>query len=242
MLGHTALTALTPLECGVPGNNFGIQKAAGVVRAHAPKADATYELALTVLFLDRLGDPNDNALIQACALKLVAGQTPSGGWSYRCPTLNSSKQHQLRTTLRHLNPMPELLLPRNELALAKLTVMDPKDLTRLRMSDAGPIERAVSRPGGGERSNDVARIKADDGKDLPRAKGDDKKGPSPLKGDDPGPLDLAMGKGGPPSGRSTARAAGPSSRLASSSSQRSARASASQRPHPGRSRRGTTSS
>jgi hypothetical protein len=88
-IGMAALPALTLLECGVPENDPAIQKAAAFVREGAPRTLNTYEIALSVLFLDRLGDPKDEALIRTLGLRLVAGQMPSGGWSYNCPVIDT---------------------------------------------------------------------------------------------------------------------------------------------------------
>jgi hypothetical protein len=85
-VGLSALPALTLLECGVPADDSHIQKAVRRVRAALPRLDSTYELALAVLFLDRLGDPEDAKWIRTCAVRLVVGQAPSGGWRYKCPS------------------------------------------------------------------------------------------------------------------------------------------------------------
>src|SRR4051812_23046516 len=54
--GYTALPALTLLECGVPADDPAVKKAALAIRKMGPRLDATYEIALVILFLDRLGD------------------------------------------------------------------------------------------------------------------------------------------------------------------------------------------
>src|SRR5205823_5281823 len=87
-LGYAALPGLTLLECGAAPADPAVQKAARFVRAKVrdPKlGHTTYQLSLAILFLDRLGDPTDKALIQTMALRLVAGQTSAGGWNYDCP-------------------------------------------------------------------------------------------------------------------------------------------------------------
>src|SRR5437879_5828793 len=55
-VGYAALPALTLLECGVPANDPGIQRAAAFVRQHAQNLDVTYEVALAILLLDRLNE------------------------------------------------------------------------------------------------------------------------------------------------------------------------------------------
>src|SRR5262249_47838361 len=73
--GMAALPGLTLLECGVPGSAPEIQKAAKFIRAKVPQLTKTYELALAILFLDRLSTPQDRQAIQTLALRLVAGQS-----------------------------------------------------------------------------------------------------------------------------------------------------------------------
>jgi hypothetical protein len=88
-LGMAALPALTLLECGVPPDDRAVQKAAAFVRFHAPGNNSTYEIALAILFLDRLGNKADEPLIRILGLRLIAGQRPSGGWSYECPVFDA---------------------------------------------------------------------------------------------------------------------------------------------------------
>ena len=104
LVGYTALPALTLLECGAPSDDASVQRAAFVVRQNALTLDRTYELSLAILFLDRLGDPRDRPLIQVFALRLIAGQSPTGGWTYKCPVLTQKDQQDLLTTLRQLEP------------------------------------------------------------------------------------------------------------------------------------------
>jgi hypothetical protein len=91
-LGFASLPALTLLECGVPPNEPVIQKAAALVRQQVMQPNNvydTYQRALALLFLDRLGDPRDEVLIQWLALCLIAGQHPTdGAWTYTCPMLD----------------------------------------------------------------------------------------------------------------------------------------------------------
>ncbi len=104
MGGYAALPGLTLLECGVSAIDASVLKAAYFVRVSAPKMDSTYELALSILFLDRVGDPRDRPLIQALALRLIAGQTTTGGWSYKCPILSGPVHKDLFALLKKLPP------------------------------------------------------------------------------------------------------------------------------------------
>jgi len=111
-VGYTALPGLTLLECGVPAKDDAVVRAANFVRGHAGKVEHTYDIALAILFLDRLGNPKDKALIQRLALRLVAGQGPTGGWGYKCPLLDTDTHKQLLTILGQLEP-PVLFNPMN---------------------------------------------------------------------------------------------------------------------------------
>lgn len=103
-IGLTALPALTLLECGVPADDARVQKAAQYVRKAVPNMIQTYELALIILFLDRLGDPEDEKRIQTCALRLVAGQSQTGGWTYHCPRLSPANETDLLLVMEQTRP------------------------------------------------------------------------------------------------------------------------------------------
>jgi hypothetical protein len=107
-IGYTALPALTLLECGASKLDPGVQRAAALVRQAAPTMDGTYELALSILFLDRLGEAADRALIRTFATRLIAGQTTTGGWGYRCPILTPADQKQLLLVLEQLQPQKHI--------------------------------------------------------------------------------------------------------------------------------------
>ncbi len=107
VVGYAALPGLTLLECGVPTSDPVVQQAAKFVRMAAPQIDKTYEIALSILFLDKLGEKQkDEPVIQMLALRLIAGQTATGGWSYKCPILTKEDSKLLLTTLKKLdNPI-----------------------------------------------------------------------------------------------------------------------------------------
>lgn len=103
-VGFASLPGLTLLECGLSGNDPLVQKAAVLVRQQAPQlanSYDTYQRALAVLFLDRLGAPQDEELIQYLALCLMAGQrADDGGWGYSCPNLDRKMTKELLQRLR----------------------------------------------------------------------------------------------------------------------------------------------
>jgi hypothetical protein len=99
-VAHASLGGLTLLECKVDAKDKVIQDAARCVRERIAKANWTYELSLAVLFLDRLGDPKDEALIQWTALRILAGQKSMGAWTYDCPDLAASEVQNLSSFLQ----------------------------------------------------------------------------------------------------------------------------------------------
>jgi hypothetical protein len=107
-VGMAALPGLTLLECGVPGTDPAVLKVASFIRARADSLRDTYDLALAILFLDRLGDAADEKLIRTFALRLTAGQLPSGGWTYTCPILTPQDEKLLLTALQVTRPRSPL--------------------------------------------------------------------------------------------------------------------------------------
>jgi hypothetical protein len=99
-IGLTALCGLTLLECGAPTDDEGIQKAAAAVRTAAVRTDQTYSIALCIMFLDRLGESVDVALIESMTVRLLAGQLHSGGWTYACPKPPPSEERRLTGLVR----------------------------------------------------------------------------------------------------------------------------------------------
>lgn len=105
-VANAALPALTLLECGVAKSDVKVQRAAAFVRQNSLDLDGTYELALGILFLNRLDEPRDKKLIQMLAMRLVAGQSATGGWGYKCPKIDPVVQRDLMKILAALNPRP----------------------------------------------------------------------------------------------------------------------------------------
>jgi hypothetical protein len=104
-IGYTALAGLTLIECGIPTTDKYVKAAASVVRQGAVRSDSPYELALSILFIERMGDTKDRPLIQLLATRLILGQTASGGWSYKVPTLaNPKSTDQILDALRKMTP------------------------------------------------------------------------------------------------------------------------------------------
>ncbi len=94
-LGATALAGLTLLECGVGADDRSVAAAAEAVRKAGPGLTHTYALALSILFLDRFGNPADLPLIESMAVRLLAGQQVDGGWGYSCPPISAEEVARL---------------------------------------------------------------------------------------------------------------------------------------------------
>jgi hypothetical protein len=152
-IGFTALPGLTLLECGVPASDPIIQQAAKFVRSKAATLDQTYELSLAILFLDRLGDPQDKKIIQTFALRLIAGQSATGGWGYKCPPLSNQVQMDLLTALRHLDPIAE-----DQPGLAGQIAKKPAEMGPIaRVPGAPPLEGMPAQPGSPSLSGGMSR-------------------------------------------------------------------------------------
>ncbi len=102
-VGLTALAGLTLLECNVPETDRAVQAAAKYVRENVIGdlgGHGTYQVALSTLFLCRLDDSKDRALIRSLALRLVASQKISGGWAYDSNSMSPEAEAYLLQMLQ----------------------------------------------------------------------------------------------------------------------------------------------
>jgi hypothetical protein len=99
-IGATALAGLTLLECGADKEDKAVLRAADTVRRASIDLRQTYSIALSLLFLDLLGDPEDEPLIKSLMARLLAGQdASSGGWDYGCPPPSEAEKQILQGKL-----------------------------------------------------------------------------------------------------------------------------------------------
>jgi hypothetical protein len=103
-VGYTAMAGLTLLECGVPVDDDQVKRAANFLRDRALGSGMTYEAALCILFLDRLGNRDDRPLIRSLGVRLVGGQTASWGWTYTCASPTHQQESDMLTALRSRQP------------------------------------------------------------------------------------------------------------------------------------------
>jgi hypothetical protein len=146
-IGATALAGLALLECKVPADDPAVVKAAAVVRQESVRLTHTYSISLTILFLDRLEDARDVPLIESLTVRLLAGQSGTGGWTYQCPPIAASEVRRLEGLLQRRN---ELKAGRGLPARGKRTV---RDLPREIQQQVAMINRAVAMPAPGDNSN-----------------------------------------------------------------------------------------
>jgi hypothetical protein len=133
-IGATALAALTLVECGAKTDDKNVRLAADAVRRASIPLTQTYSIALSILFLDRLGDPDDVALIESLVVRLLAAQNAEGGWSYNCPSISQAETRRLQGKLdarKDKEPAGEREAPKD--AERKRTVKDLPEEIKLQL-------------------------------------------------------------------------------------------------------------
>ncbi len=88
-VGITSLCAMALIENGMPVSDPAIDKAHRFVQKEMESEKGTYDIALAILFLSRVGDRDNRPKIRDLAARLVAGQTEEGGWGYTCPLVSA---------------------------------------------------------------------------------------------------------------------------------------------------------
>lgn len=94
--GITALCTLALIENGAATYDSVVDRGYRYIRKNTADEKNTYDIALGILVLARVGDRQDRPLIRTLGAKLLAGQTTSGGWSYTCPNIDSSVLQDLK--------------------------------------------------------------------------------------------------------------------------------------------------
>ena len=94
--GITALCTLALIENGVPISDPVVDKGYRHIKKQVGEVKNTYEVALSVLLLDRVGDRQDRPAIRLLGARLLAGQNRGGGWGYSCPQVDTSALADLK--------------------------------------------------------------------------------------------------------------------------------------------------
>ncbi|MBP3959279.1 hypothetical protein J8F10_28885 [Gemmata sp. G18] len=100
-VGPTCLTGLALLEAGTPIDDPAVKTITARVRDAAYTQNQTYQVALCLMYLDRLGDAADVPVIQMLAARLIVGQTAGGGWTYQtCGGVSAETATWLKNNLQ----------------------------------------------------------------------------------------------------------------------------------------------
>lgn len=99
--GAIALSGIALMEAGVPPDDPVIQNMAKIIRQAAVSQGQTYQIALDIIFLDKLGEDIDSILIQSLGARLIVGQNSAGGWSYGCPGIDDTEKQRLNGALQN---------------------------------------------------------------------------------------------------------------------------------------------
>jgi hypothetical protein len=148
------------LEAGVPPGDAVIRKVADFVRKTSIQDDSGYSICTSIMFLDRLGDPQDDPFIQALAVRLLAAQVrkgpgQEGGWAYYTHKPDKAEEQRLLECLKNRRETSAQSAPGagNE----KRKPLTPKDLPQEIIERIETIYRegkgADGLPGGGLADN-----------------------------------------------------------------------------------------
>jgi hypothetical protein len=150
-VGGTALAGLALLEAGVPPSDEAVRKAAAYVRRLSIQEAYQYNVSLAVMFLDRLGDPQDEPFIQALAIRLLSGQIrhgtgQAGGWAYYIRGPQPGEVERLTACLRTRKDPADQPKPAKE--AKEKTLQRPKAVPRELLAQIDAIYRAPKPVGG----------------------------------------------------------------------------------------------
>lgn len=101
-IGPTALAGLALLESGLTQDDPALAKAIAAIRKNAQTTTHTYSISLCLIFFDRLSQVEDIAIIESLAMRLLAGQSQSGGWGYNCPGPTNDELLRLQSNQKKL--------------------------------------------------------------------------------------------------------------------------------------------
>jgi hypothetical protein len=102
-VGISALCTVALIENGVDLTDPVVQDGYEFVKKKAKDQKNTYDLALIIVMLQRMGDRRDRPLIRTMAARLIAGQLDSGGWHYTCP----GAELDVEKVMKNAGPKPK---------------------------------------------------------------------------------------------------------------------------------------
>jgi hypothetical protein len=147
-LGPCALRGWTLLEGGLSAKDEVMKALADRVRVGVPETHATYDVALSLIFLDKLADPGDVPLIESLAVRLLRCQTLKGGWGYFTGLPNEKEQKRLNGLIE------DFRLRREKGEAIKLPLRTPKDVLKDLENQLNSIEGGPDpKYGAGDNSN-----------------------------------------------------------------------------------------
>jgi hypothetical protein len=132
-VGGAWLAGLALIESGLTPKDAVVAALARRAREAAISAPNTYQISLLIMFLDRIGEKDDEPLIQFLTLRLLSGQTADGSWSYLCDGLK-------------LDPVEERALYADLTRGAKLTTPDGPPPAKAPKKEARPRDDLDDKP------------------------------------------------------------------------------------------------
>ena len=142
-----ALRAWALLETGTPNNDGIVKKSAGYIRQELPEMNRVYDLALSLIFLDKLGDPADVPLIESLGVRLLAGQGNRGGWTYFVDMPNQGERTRLTQMVAEMEKL------RSQGLAIKIRPRTPQETTQDILRQLGAIQNVTGSVFGGDNSN-----------------------------------------------------------------------------------------
>ncbi|HUR53654.1 MAG TPA: hypothetical protein VMZ71_05965, partial [Gemmataceae bacterium] len=139
-IGSACLAGLALLESNTPFTEQSLKNIVAGVREASYSEHKTYQVALCLFFLDRLGEADDVPRIQMLGARLLTGQNANGGWGYDCCAEPTDQDKQ---RLRAMKPIPPA------------ASSDPKKPTGQLHPDIGPyLQSLAAAARGRERGDD----------------------------------------------------------------------------------------
>jgi len=170
-VGGAWLAGLALIESGVTAKDPVVAALHRRAREAAVSAPNTYQISLLIMFLDRVGEKDDEPLIQFLTLRLMSGQCADGSWSYLCDGLKLDPVEE-RALYADLTRGTKLATPDTPAAKSPKKEARPRDdlddRPRPKKDAPPPAPKEPEKPAG---LHPALKKYADALKDLPRGAG-----------------------------------------------------------------------